>query len=768
MADRLASIILKYQVDRNSLKQVERSTGGVYARLAELRGELNAIAPAGQKAGKGIENAVKSAEKQVDKTRRAVEELDHALTDVEKRKRITESQGNVSTGLGAAGSVLSALPGGGGAATELLRSGGDVFGLLEYKDRLIAGGKQLLQGTPGLIAFGAAGAAIGVGIAALTPQVRDLIGGFNELEKSVRANVQAARTVSELVSSGASTDQAEARVAELRRLLEVENALRAENQAKYVESARVADEEFGRAGVAFERLSRLFSADDAVANDIKLSEQNIATYEAELERLNDELERGAFTAADAAALLEKSNAQAISRIQERVTLESRLNDLLLTGTVESVNARRQVLERDISNIQSELQMLSDNGLAGSERFTQLNNSMRDMSEELTRISDIAFEAEVVFREANSRLEQERQAELERAIAYNRDRDKRLMDAQTRYNTDIETLTNRGLEQRAALEQKYADQLISIAEKAADESAAALQRLEEAQASAGLGLGRGNEDATTQLQRDRQQSQIDYQREESDSYKSHLQDLENIRRNAQDEEFDLVLNRDFAGLFKRRRQTTRELEDAQKGFNLQREERLEAFNRENEDQARQFEFERLDRLTNYQRELADAQAQFNQERQQAFANQQAELAQAAQTYQRERSELQNKQTQELNLRRTAYQQELQLAAQTYQQRNALQAKFDQAMLAQAQKTLDAISKGVGKAGSIALGSGGGALTPTPQQGNFSGASSDQSFSSSVNSKTMNAGGMTFNVFDSTNPQKIVDVLNGALRQYFGLN
>src|SRR5690606_5056228 len=65
----------------------------------------------------------------------------------QQAKSRTEALGDLSTSFGAAGSVASIF--GGGAGTEALRAGGDIFGFLEYFDRLKAGARTLGESITG-------------------------------------------------------------------------------------------------------------------------------------------------------------------------------------------------------------------------------------------------------------------------------------------------------------------------------------------------------------------------------------------------------------------------------------------------------------------------------------------------------------------------------------------------------------------------------------------------------------------------------------------
>lgn len=764
MADRLASIILKYQVDKSSLTQVERSTGAIYARLEDLRNELTAIEPAGKKAGRGIENSVKSAEKQVNRTRKAVEQLDDALTDVERRKRTTESQGDISTGLGAGASVLGAF--GSGGATEALRIGGDVFGLLEYKDRLIAGASELIgSGTKAAATLGSIGlaaAALGV-VSVLISQYN---AALDQQKRALDIAITAQTRYYELLSEGTSQDA-------IKRLEEINRANAAANaelqavaeQLNHAETA--ANAALGTAGAALAEFVTSLPAEQLRKRYDELSTALITNAQ-EVELLTQGLGEGAFAAADLAAAEKALTDARLSEIDRDAQIQRRLVSAL-TGTADASQARVDAINSELAIIEAQRQRYRELG----QDTAALDNAFRDLQVEqeglisqvlpLVRAREDEAQALKDYQAQSTAFGEQYRRELEETAKAEENRLQSIANTQQKANDDIAGLKERGLQQQADLEQEYADTLVSISQKAADESIAALQRLEDAQRSAATDLSRGDADALTSLRNDQQQTQIDFQREEADAYKSHLQDLETIRRNAQDEEFDLVASRDFAGLFRRRRQTTREIEDAQRTFNDQREGRLEAFNRENEDQLRQYENERQGRLTAYQRELADAQAQFNQERQQAAASRQAELAQAQSAYNAERAALQAKLNTDLNARRAAHLQELQLLNQTLATRNAIQAKFDQALLEQSSKTLAAAAKGLGSPGSIAPSSGT-PLSISPQSGGFS----SPTFSSSVANSSSNVGGITFNVSEAGNPQKTVDMIGKALKQYLGLN
>lgn len=270
-----------------------------------------------------------------------------------------------------------------------------------------------------------------------------------------------------------------------------------------------------------------------------------------------------------------------------------------------------------------------------------------------------------------------------------DRDKRVAATQQKYNDDVERINEQSLQRRTDIQKSYNDKLVDIAKSAADEAKSALEGLQQKQAEMQRDFGR--EEATEQRKQqfDDMSRRVKAQREETKAYEEHARKLLEIQRSSQLEEQDLLLNRNFLGLFQLQQRRTSETEQANAEFAQQEQDRKAALAQETQDLAAQREFERNERMIAFQQRNADAQVQYQQELAQIQQKQAAALTAARQAYTAELRDLQQKTAQELRLRQTAYDKELQLAALYGARRVQVEQQTQNALLAQANARLSAL-------------------------------------------------------------------------------
>lgn len=182
----------------------------------------------------------------------------------------------------------------------------------------------------------------------------------------------------------------------------------------------------------------------------------------------------------------------------------------------------------------------------------------------------------------------------------------------------------------------------------------------------------------------------FQRDEAKSAKTHLANLLKIRKDAEANEFELVLNRDFAGLAKQRRDTDARLAEEDDRYVEERTQRLEALKVQLGDQQKAFIREREQRLRQYQQQLTDLQAA--KVRDLKLNDDAARL---------DIQRLQDKLTAELKIKQQAYAADLALAAE-YAAR--LRAVMSQALIANHSTT-----------GGIQIGSSGATVGGHPNAG-----------------------------------------------------
>ena len=160
---------------------------------------------------------------------------------------------------------------------------------------------------------------------------------------------------------------------------------------------------------------------------------------------------------------------------------------------------------------------------------------------------------------------------------------------------------RAAQQEAEILQRAADRRVEIAKRAAQQEQDAL-----------TSLRRSLEEGRLKLEQAQADARLNFQRTEAQAAKQHFNSLKKIRKDAQDSEFELVLNRDFAGLAKLRRETDKRLGEEDEQYLDQRRSRLTAFKQQQQDQAASFIRERQARITAYSQQLQDLRSQQTRE------------------------------------------------------------------------------------------------------------------------------------------------------------
>ncbi len=205
------------------------------------------------------------------------------------------------------------------------------------------------------------------------------------------------------------------------------------------------------------------------------------------------------------------------------------------------------------------------------------------------------------------LDAEKQAAKDRAAA-----EDRIIDATRRANTDIENIEQRALERRAAIQDQLNKKIVDITRQAAEAAENALTNLKQQREDLTTGLGRDLAAADREAQAKQLDVRIEAQREEARSLREHERNKARILEDSRDREFELILNRDFLGLFNLRRQTTGSLQRADSDFSATQQERRIGAGEQLDDLRRQLASERQERLIAYQQQLADAQLAYNRE------------------------------------------------------------------------------------------------------------------------------------------------------------
>lgn len=337
----------------------------------------------------------------------------------------------------------------------------------------------------------------------------------------------------------------------------------------------------------------------------------------------------------------------------------------LQGSPDALNARIKALEQERALVERDLNTYAISDAKHAEYLDRVD----------------LINATIERLNGTVRTQVEETERLAKAEQYLKDQRKEASDTVKKFNEDINRLNEQRTQQEAAIYQRNADRIIQITEQAADAAEKALQTLNNRRDDLGVDLQRDFRDDQRKAEFERLSDQIKAQEEESKSYRDHLRSLRQIREDSQAQEFDLVLNRDFAGLRRLRQDTARRLQDESRTFTEQRSERQLALVQQAQDDQRQREFERENRLIRYRDALADADLQARRELQQIEVNKRRELQRLAIAANQELTLLNQKYVAELTGRRNAVQAELSIISQGYSARLQQDANYVNALLAQ---------------------------------------------------------------------------------------
>lgn len=370
------------------------------------------------------------------------------------------------------------------------------------------------------------------------------------------------------------------------------------------------------------------------------------------------------------------------RLENAIDSQKTYYELLQTGTSESIKAGLEDLKvklavaeavrRDIQAGQDQLKGFGIfQGLA--EQFTGLKDKAKEADDEInntrsqidayTKALETSAVAANDAKEAEKKLADERKAQQDESI-----------NAVKSYNADVKRITDQEHQAEIDAAKRYADNQVRIAQQAADAAAEALQHLIDARANLQINAQRADTQAQIDAQRKRLDEQIAFQREETLAARKHANDLLEIQRKTKEQEFDLALNRDFAGISQLRRNTASQINEANRQYVEEAQLRIEAFQQRIKDDQEQFIRERQDRLTRFRQQLSDLNAAYQKELQLIRQRKVDQLNQLNVAYRAELTQLRDKLSSELSLRRNAIVAELQLIQQGNAAKLALEAQY----------------------------------------------------------------------------------------------
>jgi hypothetical protein len=436
-----------------------------------------------------------------------------------------------------------------------------------------------------------------------------------------------------------------------------------------------------------------------------------------LQSINDEIikRRESVSAIDAELAelekLDQTNEDVIARIDELNTARDDESAALamLVNDIQPVIAAREAesaaLKQQISDIQSatddELErgriikdLTTEQRIAGQEQAQAQIEALREQRAALMELDQTSEEVQSALAEVNAKLKEAegdfkfyagtaaRSAAMTNELqAAEEERAQKTLATNEKLASDIDRIETQAADKRRDMQRKLADGLVDLATDIARDTEDAFRSLQQDRQDLARDLNRDFASSEQDAAFERLDAQVEIQREEARAFREHANKLQDLRRQQQFEELDLIANRDFAALFRSRRQAA--FQEQTLGIEATRAqgERQLAADQELQDIARNAERERQARLVQYEQQLQDTQLAFDRERETIEINRQRALEDLRLNYRREERLLIEKTQRELQIRSTAADQELQLINQAARKRIQLQQQANQNILQQ---------------------------------------------------------------------------------------
>jgi hypothetical protein len=698
MTDRPTDINLRLALERNAL---ETSRAGVNSLTKEMLGFKAAAADAGaegDKAASRLSRVMSGVRSTIDADTNAMNSLRASILETSKTaETLQKKTGGGLQGLRRTGSALNQL--GLGELGRPVQIAGDIGQVAKEADEVI---KSLGPLAPALSVVGGAVVGWEVGLKVLDLELdgikKTTAGAVTGLEAYYKA-LETGTTESIQNQLKALQNKNRLELAELQQLQDARNNAFISEQHTFGGdlAARV---KFG--------LGEAAGAFKPVDERIKQLTDSTAGASGQISALEQALKSSGVATNDAVEAEHKLAQARLSGLDEELQRELKIEQLKRSGaSSKTIQELLDASQQEAASIRDRIPALEAEAKASKEgesalekyndRLKQLTADAKAFQELLDQqkgkeiaagwIKDIiTLPSKLIKGVETSPLKKALDKQVQDVV----DRDNRLADVQQKYNNATKEAEQKSLEQRAEIQKRYNDRLVEIARQAADAAQQATERLVQQQQDLATGLGRDLD----KINRDAQYKELDIRigaaREDEKATRDHFQRLEQIRKEAADREFGLILNRDFLGLFNSRRQTTRDINGANSDFNSQTNERRTAQRQQFDDLRRSIERERSERLIAYNQQMDDAQKAYRREMVQAEQARRNELQRASEQRQHDLADLSQKLRNERTLRYNAYVEELKLANTFGKARVDAERKIQEALLAQTNAMLRRVS------------------------------------------------------------------------------
>lgn len=369
----------------------------------------------------------------------------------------------------------------------------------------------------------------------------------------------------------------------------------------------------------------------------------------------------------------RANVDKIAFLNDKKSKSDEKTAAEIQKTIDATYTEQIKLSGSIDILRGNLQELGVvvNGTApGLSKVVQAAPGLQGIFGGLVKVVDTLGEAKdklTPFIEAIKKTAEEAQKRADQQV--------KIVD---KLNSDLKALDTKGAEDRLSIDKKLADTLVDIQSKASEAAKSILADLEKQQKQAALKLTRDDATAKDKADYDRLSKQINFQRAEVKAQQDTERKLKQIREQAASDQFEIALDRDFAGLSRSRRGVSGQLNAVVEQANADQQARLQAAKDKQDDDLRQYLWDHEQRVKTFEQQKQDAIAAANEALKQNEADRKKARAMAQVQATMDIIALQDKLTKEYNAKRAAAIADLNLVNQTEaEKQKAYQASYKQA-------------------------------------------------------------------------------------------